>query len=245
MTIDKSSLYALWQEAFGDGQDFWDSFTATALDKRRCLTATVDGHLAGMLYWFDCTCRGKPVAYVYGVATAKAFRGQGICHGLMDRLHAHLQEKGYAGTLLVPGEESLFRFYEAMGYQSFGGMTTLSCFAGSKACQIREVDTAEFSRLRRKLLPEGGVVQEGENLAFLSAQAKLYAGPDFVLAAKKEGQHLFALELLGDQTAAPGILTALGCGEGKFRLFGNSAPFAMYRPLSDDAPPSYFAFAFD
>lgn len=245
MSIDPFSLSSLWQEAFGDGDAFWHTFSTTAMDAERCLTSTVDGQLAGALYWFDCACREKPVAYVYGVATAKAFRGRGVCHGLMEKLHRHLHEKGYAGTVLVPGEESLFRFYETMGYKTFCGMAVHSCTAGKEGCAIHEVDRGEYARLRRKRLPEGGVVQEGENLAFLSAQAKLYAGPDFVLAAQRENDRLFALELLGNKAAAPGILTALGCAEGKFRTFGQGAPFAMYRPLTGDAPPTYFAFAFD
>lgn len=239
------ALGILWQEAFGDTEAFWDTFTATAMATRRCFTATQDGQVMGALYWFDCDCRGQRLAYLYGVATAKAFRGQGVCHALMAHVHAHLQKSGYAGTVLVPGEESLFRFYEKMGYEAFCGMTPFSCVPDGNAVQLCPASTGEYARLRQQLLPEGGVVQEKENLAFLSAQAKLYMGPGFVLAARREGQRLLGLELLGDKTAAPGILTALGCAEGTFRVFGEGAPFAMYRPLNGAPAPTYFALAFD
>lgn len=242
---DVKALRSLWREAFGDSEEFLDSFTATAMDANRCFIATEDGQLAAMLYWFDCSCRGKKVAYLYAVATAKAFQGRGICHKLMDHTHRYLAGLDYAGTLLVPGEESLFGFYEKMGYQNCCSMLAFPCTTDGNAPALRPVDAAEYGRLRRTLLPEGAVVQEKENLDFLATMANFYAGTGFILAASKEGQQLTAYELLGDRTAAPGILTALGCSQGEFRVFGKGAPFTMYRPLTSDPAPTYFAFAFD
>lgn len=251
MTIDHptsqqvSALRTLWREAFGDTETFLDAFTHTAMDAQRCLVALEDDRVAAALYWFDCSCRGKRVAYVYGVATAKAFRGRGICRRLMERLHSLLSFRGYAGAVLVPGEESLVRFYESMGYSTFCGMTDFVCAAAGEPAPLHTVDGTTYGQLRKALLPEGAVVQEQENLDFLATQARLYAGTDFVLAARKEGSRLLGLELLGNLTAAPGILMALGCAEGRFRRFGDGKPFAMYRPITDATPPTYFALAFD
>lgn len=244
-TKDVPALRSLWREAFGDSEEFLDAFTATAMDASRCFTAKADGQLAGMLYWFACTCRGRKVAYLYAVATAKAFQGQGICHKLMDHTHRYLAGLGYAGTLLVPGEESLFGFYEKMGYRSFCSMRDFPCTAHGEPPLLRPIDGTEYGRLRRALLPEGAVVQEQENLDFLATQSEFYAGTNLLLAARKEDGKLLTLELLGDSSSAPAILTALGCGEGTFRVFGEGLPFAMYRPLTDDPAPTYFAFAFD
>lgn len=239
------ALRTLWREVFGDTEIFLDAFTATAMDANRCLAAMEGDELLGSLYWFDCSCRGRRLAYVYGVATAQAHRGKGICHKLMEQLHHRLAARDYAGTVLVPGEEGLFRFYESMGYRTFCGVTDFPCAPDGEAIGLYGVEPAEYGRLRKTLLPEGGVVQERENLDFLATQARLYAGTGFVLAARKEGQKLLGLELLGDKATAPGILTALGCGEGLFRVFGEGRPFAMYRPLTDAPAPSYFALAFD
>lgn len=250
MTIDHPTpalypgLRGLWQEAFGDSDAFLDSFFSTAMAPSRCFAATEDGQVAGALYWFDCTCRGEKVAYLYAVATAKAFRGRGICHALMERTHHHLQEQGYAGTVLVPGEDSLLAFYGKMGYEPFCACQTVSCGAKNSTMTLHPITPTQYADLRRGLLPPGGVVQEGENLDFLSQQATLYAGSGFVLAGRKEGQHFTALELLGN--AHPqSILAALKCQTGDFRQFGAGKPFAMYRPLTDAPTPNYFAFAFD
>ena len=93
-------------------------------------------------------------------------------------------------------------------------------------------------------MPPGGIVQEGENLRFLESYAKLYAGNGFVLAAVTEGAHLQCTELLGDRTAAPGIVAALGLQTGSFRVPGENR-FSMYCPLKDIPAPGYFGLAFD
>ena len=242
---DKPALWRLWQEAFGDPEDFLEDFSRTALSADRSLCAKVDGSLAAALYWFDCSCRGKKVAYVYAVATARAHRGKGICHRLMDQLHRILAARGYVGSLLVPGSESLVSFYEHMGYRSFCGMTEFYCTAAGDPAPLVPIDGSTYGQLRRDFLQEGAVVQEKENMDFLSTLCQLYSGPGFLLAARKEADKLLALELLGDQTAAPAILMALGCAEGSFRRIGVGAPFGMYRPITDAPPPTYFALAFD
>lgn len=236
-------LRELWQEAFGDGDGFLDSFFSTGFCPDRCLTAWEDDRLAAALYWFDCRCRGERCAYIYAVATGKAFRGRGLCHILMDRLHCLLKEQGYAMAILVPGSESLFRLYAGMGYERFGGMEELRCCASAPVA-IRQLSAQEYAARRRVLLPEGAVLQEGSNLDFLQTQASFYAGEDFLLCASIHGDSLFAPELLGNTDAAGGILAALGCREGRFRTPGQN-PFAMVKLLSDCEKPEYFAFAFD
>ena len=146
--------------------------------------------------------------------------------------------------MLVPGEDSLFAFYGKMGYETFCSMEHFSCQAGQNSTALQTVSRTEYAGLRQKLLPPGAVIQEGENLDFLSRQATLYAGNGFVLAGRKEGQHFTALELLGDADPQS-LLAALKCQTGDFRIFGAGGSFAMYRPLTTAPPPTYFAFAFD
>lgn len=232
-------LRQLWQEAFGDTDAFLDLFFATAFDPKRCLCATEHATVAAAAYWFSC----GQYAYIYAVATAKNHRGKGLCHGLMDKLHALLRNEGYVGCIVVPGEESLRRFYGGMGYENFGGLGEVSCAAGTPL-PLRKIGTEEFSTLRRQYLPEGGVLQEGENLAFLSRWAAFYAGKDFLLTATREGDSLRGLELLGNVHAAPGIVAALGVKTGTFRIPGPT-PFAMCKSLMSEQKPTYFGFAFD
>ena len=238
------ALRALWKEAFGDSDAFLDCFFATAFSPHRCRCLWQAEQPAAALYWFDCAEGGRKFAYLYAVATAPSFRGQGLCRALMADTHAFLADAGYAGAILVPGEPALFAMYEKMGYSVFSGMDTLSCPAGEKPVKLREATPVEYALARRKYLPAGGVLQDGPSLAFLSRCAQLYIGPDFALAAEQRDGSLFGMELLGDPNAAPGILAALCLEKGTFRIPG-SRPFAMYHPLTAAAAPAYFGLAFD
>lgn len=244
MSIERNALRRLWREAFGDTDSFLDCFFGTAFSPDRCRYLTRDGELAAALYWFDCEYDGGKLAYLYAVATAVRFRGQGLCHALMADTHRHLAGLGCRGTLLVPENQTLFRLYQGMGYMPCCSAREFTCAPGPEAAPLRRIGAAEYGALRRGLLPKGGVRQEGENLTFLEAWTELYAGPDFLLAARRKGDTLNGLELLGDPAAAPGILRALDCRTGTFRLPGPGENFAMYRPLTPGPVPTYFGFDF-
>lgn len=156
-------------------------------------------------------------AYIYAVATAKKFQGQGICHKLMKDTHNHLKECGYEGAILVPGSEGLFRFYEGMGYKTCSYIREFHCEGELQNISFKQIDKLRYGVLRRQYLPESGVIQEGVNLDFLETQAKFYAGEDFLLAACRDGDRLRGVELLGNEKAAAGMVHALGYNEGYFR----------------------------
>ncbi len=237
-------LKELWQEAFGDDRALIDDFFATAYSPSRCRCIVRDRQVLAAAYWLDCQGPQGKLAYVYAVATAAQARGQGLCHALLGQIHGQLLEQGYAGTVLVPGNEALGGLYEGMGYQYFGGIREFSAEMGSQAAALREIGPMEYARLRRQYLPQGGVRQTGENLRFLRRYAKFAAGEDFLLAYSRGPEGFMGLELLGNAQGAPGILAALGEARGRFRCPGQK-PFAMYRPADGAPAPAYFGLALD
>lgn len=239
-------LRQLWKTAFGDTDAFLDSFFRTAFSPVRCRCILEEDRIAAVLYWFDCTLQEQKIAYIYAVATHPDFRNRGLCRRLMEDTHALLARRGYAAAVLVPQKESLRKMYAGMGYRDAGGLDLIRCTAADRPVPLRTVGTEEFAALRRQLLPENSVVQEGENLVFLAEQLQFYAGEDFLLAAYGEKGTLHGVELLGNSSAAAGIVNALDCTAGSFRTPGTAVPFAMFHPLAEDAPvPAYFGFAFD
>lgn len=262
-------LRELWKEAFGDNDDFLDSFYSTAFDKARCRVACVknaandsnavaSNNLAAALYWFDCTVDNQRVAYVYAVATAKEFRGNGACHLLLEDTHKHLKSLGYSSVVLVPGNEALVHLYEGAEYELCTKRSRIECAAEDIGISVREIDKEEYSALRREFLPANAVIQEDVNLDFLATQARFFTGAiidsseetehkkSFTLAGSIENENLYGIELLGDTALAPGIVHALGCKDGTFFTPGKDEPFAMYHGLAEDsAVPNYLGFAFD
>lgn len=237
-------LRRLWQEAFGDEDAFLDHFFSTAFSADRCLAVQIDGQVAAALYWMDCRLEGKPVAYLYAVATAEVFRHQGICRALMERTHALLSQLGYAGSLLVPGSEELRQMYAAMGYETATTVTELDCTSGAAPLALTSVTGEEYCRLRRNYLPEGSVFQENCP-TFLEGCYRLYAGENCLLAAAKTDDGIFCPEYLGDTDNIPAVLRTLGAASGHIRMPGTDTPFAMWLPFSDTAAPKYFSLAFD
>lgn len=247
MTIDRPlpqqipDLRRLWKEAFGDTDDFLDIFFHRAFSYDRCRCVSIDGEVVSALYWFDCTWQEKKLAYIYAVATAKSHKGKGLCRALMESSHRQLQKDGYDGAILCPQNEGLFAMYGKFGYRTCSYVQNFTCAAGGKPIELKEATPAEYAALRRRLLPENSVLQEGVTLEFFSTYARLYTGRDLALAAYPDEGELVVCELLGDPESAPQILTALGFKQGSFRVPGNQTPFAMYLSLTEDpAIPAYF-----
>lgn len=239
-------LVSLWKEAFGEYDGFWELFLDTAFLPDHCRCVTENGQIIAGLYWFDCSCGHDTIAYVYAVVTDPRHRGKGLCRKLMADVHDLLKKRGYASVMLVPADNALREMYRKLGYEDCTSIGEFSCVSGNTATEIRCIKENEYTALRRKFLPENGVLQEGLNLTFLAAQAQLFTGTDFLLAAYLENGLLHGIELLGNPETAPGILRAIGCETGKFQIPGTEKPFAMIYKLTENAvKPTYFGFSFD
>ena len=239
-------LRRLWQEAFGDTQEYLDGFFRVGFSPENCLCIRQEGNIAAALYWLDMTCRGEKTAYIYAVATAQAYRGQGLCRRLMERTHRILKDRGYAMAVLVPQEPGLVRMYEALGYFPGSGIALLEAAPAEGPIALRSVGPAEYNARRNSLLPPGSVELGEQALAFLSLHSEFFLGEDFALAAVQEKGQLLGLEYLGPEQNVPRITAALGCAGAKLRVPGNDLPFAMYYPLVPGAAaPNHFGFAFD
>lgn len=239
-------LLMLWKDVFGEYDGFWELFRDTAFLPDHCRCITEDGQVSAGLYWFDCSCGQDKIAYIYAVVTDPRHRGKGLCRLLMEDVHELLKQGGYASAMLVPADDGLREMYRKMGYDDCTTIGSLSCAAGETAVEIRNVTVEEYTALRRKLLPEQAVLQEGLSLRFLAAQAQLFAGEDFLLAAYLDENKLHGMELLGNPDAAPGILRTLGCETGIFQIPGATIPFAMIHRLAENTvTPSYLGFSFD
>lgn len=239
-------LWNLWQEAFGDDASFIASFQKTAFSQERCRCAFIADTLASMLFWFDCSCRGEKIAYLYAIATKKSHRGQGLCKALMNDTHNYLKKSGYSGAILVPGEQELFHFYSRLGYHSSTTIGELQCSASDKGIDLRKISAIEYRALRQFFLPDGAVIQENENMDFLSTMAEFYTSDKLLLAGRKIGEEFIGLELLGNTSYAPKVLHKLQCKKGKFRILSQERPFSMYYPFIESSlSPTYFGLAFD
>ena len=219
---DIPHLRQLWKDCFGDSDAFLDLFFSLAYAPERSLVLRDGNEILGAAYWFDCTMGSRKLAYLYAIAISPHHQNRGLGSGLMDAIHEALSKKDYDAALLVPGEESLRRFYSRFGYRTCSYRHT----AVSMPALI-SVSANEYARLRRKLLPENGVIQEGANLAFLSALADFYRSENAIAVLSKEDGS--CLELLGCPPT------------------GDTAAYAMGKSFTPIPLPDsiYFAFGFN
>ena len=241
---DIPALRLLFKEAFGDGDEFLDRFFSVAFSPDRCRCISENGDILAALYWFDCEYEKKPLAYLYAISTKHTHRGKGLCKQLMESTHRDLQKSGYVGAILSPAEASLYGFYERFGYKT---ATHIRTFTAEKngSMPLRRIPLAEYAAIRRRLLPEGAVIEEGVALRFLEEEAELYAGEGVLLAVKSSEGRLFSPEFLGDEKKAPAVLGALGKESGVFRTVGETTPLTMFLPFEEVTPPKYFGLIFD
>ncbi|MBO5836677.1 MAG: GNAT family N-acetyltransferase [Oscillospiraceae bacterium] len=235
---DISALRELWKEAFEDTDTFLDKFFSAGFSADRCRILTVKGQLAAALYWFDCSWNGKKVAYLYAVATKKAFQGQGLCRALITDTHNHLKQLGYRGAALVPANAGLFSLYGKFGYESFCPMTTHTIAPGKDKAALSSISWEDYEALRRPYLPENTLLQEGKTLAFLSTFARFYRGENCLLCGYEEKGSFSVCEYFGSEDRLPEIAAAFGTHI-TVRLPGGSNS-AMYYPLDSSADlPAY------
>ena len=239
--METDALRTLWTECFGNEENWIDGFFQTAFDPNHVCCLNRQGSLAAGLCWMDTFCDGRPLAYLYSIVIVFFYCYYCFLTKQKGKTHDHVARQGYAGAILVPGDEGLRQMYGKMNYVNFGGIRRFCAEAG-EPIPIRQLSPVEYGALRREYLPAGGVVQENGAMEFLASWAGLYGGGDFLLAMTADG---VGQELLGNADAAPGILGALGLERGSFRVPGEE-PFAMFRSLSeDDWQPSYFGLAFE
>ena len=252
MTIDYPTqaqipaLKNLWTLAFGDGEEFLTPFFETAWASDRCRCVEAEGQTVAALYWFESFCGNQRLAYVYAVATHPDWRGRGLCAALMEDTAEVLKSQGYDGILLCPASEGLFRMYGKMGYHPCTTIREWECTAAGTPVPMTKISKAEYARLRRRLMPHGGVIQEGPLLDLLAEFAVFYAGDGWTAAISTEEGQLRCHELLGDFTVAPHILCALGVQKGTFRAPGSEKPFTMALGFTVNyTDPGYFGLPMD
>lgn len=234
--MNTDSLKRLWKRVFGDPDAFIDTFFDVAYAPEHCRYIEENGEAISALYWFDCEYTGGKLAYIYAVATNPNHRGKGLASRLLQETHAHLKTQGYAGAVLKPAK-GLFPFYERLGYRTSGYIRRFDAAASPVPAKIREVSVQEYASLRRQLLPENAVVQEGVTLDFLHTFAKFYAADGALLSLSREEPVIF--EYLGDPALVPSILTALKIEKATLATPGGDIPFTMFLPLNCTKTPGY------
>ena len=92
----------MWTAAFGDDEQFIDSFLIRYYSRSRMLTAEYEGRTAAMLNLLPFESQLGRTTYIYGVATAPEFRRRGLAAQLMGEAMRLIADRGDDAALLIP-----------------------------------------------------------------------------------------------------------------------------------------------
>lgn len=237
------ALKDLWQQAFGDGEAFLDSFFSTVFSCDRCRCVFSEAEPVAAVYLFDAQWQEQRLCYLYALAVEQSHRGQGLSRLLLADTHSKLQLAGYTGAVLEPASDRLKAYYEKMGYRLFGARQEQTFYAAASALTVSKLGELGYEQAKQALLPPNAVTQNGAMTEYLSMTATLYGGDGFVAAVSKDGA--FVPEFVGNRDMIPGFLNAVGLEKATVRLPGDQK-HGMYLDFTGKPDlPGYFGLTMD
>ena len=133
---DLSGLRALWKLAFGDGDDYIESFERNLLQADGCIVAEADGKPVSAMYivpgerLFPYRRNVLTAGYTYALATLPEYRRRGIGAAVYKAASDRVLRTSDVSVVRPAGPE-LFPFYEnASGAKPLGGIREASLPAG-------------------------------------------------------------------------------------------------------------------
>jgi len=118
---DIPRLREIWKACFGDTDSYLDFYYEKGFPRFKTVVdrdgETVTSMLTVVPAFYKAGGEVFDAAYLYAVATDPAFQGKGIASRLLLETHELLKKEGVRVSTLFPAEESLYRFYEKVGYR--------------------------------------------------------------------------------------------------------------------------------
>lgn len=185
--IDK--IISLWHEAFGDSEDEIRFFLDNKFTAENTLVSEENGEIASMLFLLDgrMSIKGTdyPAYYLYAACTAQKYRGRGLMASLLKFAQKTAYERKTDFICLMPGEKSLFNFYEKHGYLTTFSRKILTV----SRTEIQDIqcentsDSAEseLENLRNSAFEGTDIFKwDDKSVLFAMKQTELYGGYTFL-----------------------------------------------------------------
>jgi len=253
---EQQALQELWKLCFGDGEEMTDCFFALFPPKLHTRVIEEDDRIAAMASWLPTTLhmdgQGFSGAYIYAVATHPDFQGRGLCRSLMEELEHSLLLQDRVFAALCPAEESLYRFYGAMGYETAFYHETASLKPEKEPGIMQQISPSAYHSLRESVLSIPHCEWTREALDYLSATGcRFYRLEEVGCAAVQpgRGKNLRIVELLSEDAAlaAATLCHTFEAEAAELSRPGKGQMHGMLKWLKNEqkTKPAYLGFAFD
>ncbi len=183
---DINGILSLWHEAFGDRENEIMFFINRRYIPENTLVAEENGEIASMLFLLDGRMSIKgvdyPSYYLYAACTLKKYRGRGIMAELLKEATTLAQSRAYDFICLMPGEKSLFDFYEKHGYKTVFSRKVLTLdIKDDKSIDSYPISgCSDYEEIRNNVFAGFDYFKwDGQSVKFASEHNKLYSGNEF------------------------------------------------------------------
>lgn len=119
---DFENLAAIWRMAFSDTDEFINTFFRTMNKDGYTLVSRESGVAVSSAFLLEAqfVIKGKPYSayYFYAAATHPNYRGRGHMAAIINEAEKLATERGIDFIILVPAEESLYKYYAKFGFET-------------------------------------------------------------------------------------------------------------------------------
>ena len=233
-----------------DTKEFAIDFVNRFFDEH-CTYIVEEDKLISMLYMFDCSLFSEntntPAYYVYAVVTDPEFRGKGYMRKLMDKARDKAKEKGKGALIIKPSSESLYSFYEKLGFKTaFYFNETDYSLKQASDLEVSFVSANEYNEKREELLKDTPHTVWSEMLSYIGENGRFFSGKDFCGLIETEEEKVFLREFIGNKEGIDALLSKLSYKTAVVRTTDKEKPFGMLCPLKEmKADKMYMGFAMD
>ncbi|MCI8649079.1 MAG: GNAT family N-acetyltransferase [Anaerotruncus sp.] len=188
----RGTLRALWQECFGDSNEYVDLYFAQHEISRHTMVFIDGENPVSMLSLLPMTVVTRagilPARYIYAVATKQSYRGRGISTKMLKAAHKHMKSIGVKLSVLVPANGPLYNFYARRGFDTafYSGLAIVPAseilpFRGSFA--ISEASPDAFMQIRERAFAGRTmfVRWDGDALAYRLTETAFNGGETLLL----------------------------------------------------------------
>lgn len=185
---DTDSMISLWNEAFGDSEEDIRFFLDNRFVPENTVVYEEDESVVSMLFLLEGNLvlnnKSYPSYYLYAACTAESCRGRGIMARLLEKAKEVAAERSKCYICLMPGEKSLFDFYERFGYKSIFSRKIIYINSSQlkEVCLQKENDSLkDYESLRRNAFGNFNRFDwDNSSVEFACKHHKLYGGKCFL-----------------------------------------------------------------
>lgn len=200
-------LFSLWKTCFHDEDGYIRLFFEREYENCKTFAAFEDGEIVSVLYLLDCfiSLEGERYDgyYLYAAATKPCCRGKGLMSALIKEAEDFAEHEGRAFIALVPGEESLYGYYERFGFDKLMYKYRTKADFGTP-CRTEKCERDDYLSFRLSGLANCVQFEKSE-FSYVAdcyeySDISIFKGDGFRLIC--DGETVY--ELLGENTGAAG-----------------------------------------